>query len=150
MNEPKEAQNYPYTVLTNIESVYKGNVIIIQNHPAIIIDITKSMSGKHGYSKFLIKAKDIDTDQIYENVYSTNSNVESIVPIKYEYELLKIDKETDTCRIGNSSIFKNGITLPNNITGKIIKDYFYQGFKILLNVSCYLDRYFVINDYKIA
>lgn len=87
-----------------------GDHLLIENKPCKISALIKAKTGKHGCSKAHFVGIDIFTEQKYEFMETTSSNVDVPIITKNSYQLVDIDKDT-----GSVSYFDASANLLNDL-----------------------------------
>ena len=116
----------------------KGDYIILNDHPAKIVETSTSKTGKHGHAKSKITAIDIFTGAKVEDVLPSSHNVDCPFVVKTEYELVSIDPNGFVTFLTEDGVYREDLKLPkeedNEFLGPMKADY-EKGLNIMIMVT---------------
>ena len=90
----------------------KGDYILLNGHPARIVETSTSKTGKHGHAKSKICAIDIFTGAKVEDVLPSSHNVDCPFVTKTEYELVSINEDDFITFMDESGNYREDLKLP--------------------------------------
>ena len=116
----------------------KGDYIILNDHPAKIVETSTSKTGKHGHAKSKITAIDIFTGAKVEDVLPSSHNVDCPFVTKTEYELVSIDPNGFVTFLTEDGSYREDLKLPkeddNDFIPQLKIDY-EKGLNLVLTVT---------------
>ena len=107
----KEQQAGSHTYPKSAGDCRKGDYIIINDHPARIVETSTSKTGKHGHAKSKITAIDVFTGSKVEDVFPSSHNVDCPFVVKSEYSLVSIDGNDFVTFIDKDGNFREDLKL---------------------------------------
>lgn len=112
-----------------------GSHIIMNDGACIILDISKSKTGKHGSAKAHITARNIFNDKKIEGLYSTSEMVKVPIVKKESYIVSNIVDDNELVLLNeNSEEIIGFATLDESEVSKKIKTMFDDGKVVVVNV----------------
>ena len=131
----KEQQNGSHTYPRAAGDCRKGDYILLNGHPAKIVDTSTSKTGKHGHAKSKITAIDIFTSAKVEDVLPSSHNVDCPFVTKSEYELVSINDGDFVTFIDHEANYREDLKLPkeDEFLEDLRRDY-EKGLNLVINV----------------
>lgn len=97
-----------------VGSLRRGMHILIHDEfPCKILDLTVSKTGKHGHAKANITCVDIFTDKKYEIKESTSHGIMCPNVVKEDFQLIDLDDEGNVTYMEPSGEFNTSIKIDN-------------------------------------
>ena len=134
----KEQQSGSHTYPKAAGDCKKGDYIIINDHPAKIMETSTSKTGKHGHAKSKIVAIDIFTGAKVEDVLPSSHNVDCPFVTKTEYELVSIDNNDFVTFLDEQGNYREDLKLPKDDDGEFIpalREDYEKGLNLVLTVT---------------
>ena len=116
----KEQQNGSHTYPRAAGDCRKGDYIVLNGHPAKVVDTSTSKTGKHGHAKSKITAIDIFTGAKVEDVLPSSHNVDCPFVTKTEYELVSIDGNDFVTFMDDEGNYREDLKLPKDEDNEFI------------------------------
>lgn len=88
--EEKQAAFDPNMQASQASHLKKNDVVVLQNRPCKIIEMSSSKTGKHGHAKVKIAAIDIFTGKKYEDVMTSTHMIQVPIVNKTTYHVVEI------------------------------------------------------------
>ena len=131
----KEQQNGSHTYPRAAGDCRKGDYILLNGHPARVVDTSTSKTGKHGHAKSKITAIDIFTSAKVEDVLPSSHNVDCPFVTKSEYELVSINDGDFVTFLDQEANYREDLKLPkeDDFLEDLRRDY-EKGLNLVINV----------------
>lgn len=98
-------------------------VVINNQYPCKIVNITTSAPGKHGHAKKVVVGKDVITDKKHEQIFNHHTIIETPDIKRTEYQLNYIDEDGYMSLMDcNNNNERCDLRIPENYLGNIIND----------------------------
>lgn len=116
----------------------KNDYIVINGHPAKIVETSTSKTGKHGHAKSKIVAIDIFTGAKVEDVLPSSHNVDCPFVTKTEYELVSINADDFVTFLDDHGNYREDLKLPKEEDNDFIPSLrtdFDRGLNLVITVT---------------
>ena len=133
----KQDQNGSHTFPRAAGDCKKGDYIMINGHPAKVMETSTSKTGKHGHAKSKIVAIDIFSGVKVEDVLPSSHNVDCPFVTKTEYELVSIDPNDYVTFIDDKGNYREDLKLPNEADNDFVtalKTDYEKGMNLVITV----------------
>ncbi|XP_066305069.1 eukaryotic translation initiation factor 5A-like [Branchiostoma lanceolatum] len=127
----------------------KNDPIMLKGRPCKIVEISTSVSGKHGNAKVTIVGEDLFTGQRHEDVVPPTENVDVPNLIRKEYSLIDITSDGGVSLMDEQGDMRDDLKLPEGELGEEIKVCFEADKELLLKVTKAVGEEAILS-YKIA
>jgi translation initiation factor 5A len=132
-----------------VSTAKRGDIVLIEDRPAKVLDTSTSKTGKHGSAKAKITAMDIFNDKKYIFLGTTTDNIAVPVVVKSEYLLIDLANETLTVLDDKNESQDFAFLCPDeNLKNKISQD-FASGKEVTVTILAAIGTHQVI-DSKIS
>lgn len=134
----KEQQSGSHTYPKAAGDCKKGDYIVINGHPAKIMETSTSKTGKHGHAKSKITAIDIFTGAKVEDVLPSSHNVDCPFVTKTEYELVSINADDFVTFLDEKGNYREDLKLPKEEDNEFIpglKADYDKGLNLVITVT---------------
>merc|ERR1712058_106889 len=111
----------------------KNGFVVIKNRPCKIVEMSTSKTGKHGHAKVHLVAIDVFTGKKYEDICPSTHNMNVPNVGRKDYQLVDIDDDFLSL-MDDAGNQKDDLKIPDDDTGKQIKEYFNKGEDIFVTV----------------
>jgi len=111
----------------------KNGYVVIKNRPCKIVEMSTSKTGKHGHAKVHLVAIDVFTGKKYEDICPSTHNMNVPNVGRKDYQLVDIDDDFLSL-MDDAGNQKDDLKIPDDDTGKQIKEYFNKGEDIFVTV----------------
>ncbi|TRY69389.1 hypothetical protein TCAL_01404 [Tigriopus californicus] len=116
----------PEPTPTQCTSLRKGTVILIEERPCRITQLSTAKAGKHGHSKYFVAAQDLWSKEIKEVSFTNTELVPVPSVVRKEHELMEIDEDKKTVSLldEDTGEVDDSFKLPKNEMGEnLLKAY---------------------------
>jgi len=137
-------------VIINLDDIKQGTLLLIDDIIYKVIEVTHSMSGKHGIHKLFVRMINIITNEEKTEYFKWNDTTRSPNVKRQDYTIINIDIN-DLKLLNDKDEPIYGITLNDNELCNKLKQQYEQkdiNKEFSIQVIHYLDRT-IIEDYKI-
>eukprot|EP00759_Apiculatamorpha_spiralis_P026999 PhF_6_TR29926/c0_g2_i1/m.43867/K03263/EIF5A; translation initiation factor 5A len=95
-------------------NIKKGDVVMLDNFPCKVVDMSTSKTGKHGHAKAHLIGLDIFDGKKHEEVCPTSHNMQGVVMKRAEYRVMDIDASGQLTLICDDGSTKEDLDLPKD------------------------------------